>query len=36
LKECNFHKMVKSQRSMMMNLLQEKRGDRCKHLIRIE
>jgi hypothetical protein len=34
--ECNFHKTVKSQRSMMMNLLQEKRGDRVKHMMRIE
>jgi hypothetical protein len=34
--ECNFHKTVKSQRSMMMNLLQEKRGDRVKHVMRVE
>ena len=34
--ERNFHKTVKSQRSMMMNLLQEKRGDRVNHVIRIE
>jgi len=34
--EGNFHKTIKSQRSMMMNLLQEKRGDRVKHMMRIE
>ena len=34
--ECNFHKTVKSQRSMIMNLLQEKRGDQGKHSMRIE
>ena len=34
--ECNFHKTVKSQRSMMMNLLQEKRVDRVMHVMRIE
>jgi len=34
--EGNFHKTIKSQRSMMMNLLQEKRRDRVRHLMRIE
>ena len=34
--EGNFHKTIKSQRSMMMNLLQERRRDWVRHLMRLE
>lgn len=33
--EHNFHEAIKSQRSMMVNLLQEKGGDGLGHLMRI-